>query len=604
MNRFALDPAPRIRALPAQLLLGACALTAAQWAHAVQVQDLKALSAPGQPLRARLTLSDVAYADLPSLRVAIAAPDAYQALQAERPAELAKVRARLQRQTAHTVVVDLVTDSPVQGPTLDVLLDIEWASGRLSPRLQLTLNTPSPSAAGASAVTVVEGDTLSELMIKHRYGMGTMAQRLIATQRANPKAFIRDNVNLVRAGAQLRMPSRAEILAIEPGEAQRLIQLQMRAFDAYRRGLAGQARPAQTATQTDQGSVETAVNGQADAPAGDRLTLSNGSVASAEQLAAQKTLASEQARQGELAANIQDLRQLAASLTQDGKVLPSGASASTAASLAADGGANGAAGTSGQTNGVGQAADGAATGASTATRGRSGNQAGGAQAGHTNGAVNGATDDATSSTTPGANPANLGDGNGSGNGDASRTSGSSVSLAGTDGDNKPTEPQWIQHMRTQPWLLPLVGLLLILLALWVWLRRSDKDKQSPADPATQETQAASEAAPVPAAAPEPAPNEPSADAGPEPEPSPNSAPPVQSLSALLPGVDLDLPDLPDLDETAPAQDGPDRDASLLEQAKSKMRNGDLEGARALAEEALTSPDPLIQDNAKAFLERL
>lgn len=603
MNRFALDPAPRIRALPAQLLLGACALTAGQWAQAVQVQDLKALSAPGQPLRARLTLSDVAYADLPSLRVAIAAPDAYRALQAERPAELAKVRARLQRQTAHTVVVDLVTDRPVQGPTLDVLLDIEWASGRLSPRLQLTLNTPSPSAAGASAVTVVEGDTLSELMIKHRYGMGTMAQRLIATQRANPKAFIRDNVNLVRAGAQLRMPSKAEILAIEPGEAQRLIQLQMRAFDAYRRGLAGQARPAQTATQTDQGSVETAVNGQADTPAGDRLTLSNGSVASAEQLAAQKTLASEQARQGELATNIQDLRQLAASLTQDGKALPSGAS-STAASVAADGGANGAAGASGQTTGVGQAADGAATGASTATHGRSGSQAAGAQAGHTDGAVNGGTDDATSGTTPGANPANLAGGNGKGNNDAGRTSGSSVSLAGTDGDNKPTEPQWIQHMRTQPWLLPLVGLLLILLALWVWLRRSDKDKQSPADPATQETQETSEAAPAPAAAPEPALNEPKDDAGPEPEPSPSSAPPVQSLSALLPGVDLDLPDLPDLDEKAAAQDGRDSDASLLELAKSKMRNGDLEAARALAEEALTSPDPLIQDNAKAFLERL
>src|SRR5690606_11065143 len=89
--------------------------------------------------------------------------------------------------------------------------------------------TPSPavlagSAGGATRVEVRRGDTLFEIAQRHQHAGTNVFQMLAALYQANPQAFIRQNMNLVRAGASLAVPDAATVRAIDPREAQRIFR--------------------------------------------------------------------------------------------------------------------------------------------------------------------------------------------------------------------------------------------------------------------------------------------------------------------------------------------------------------------------------------------
>ena len=53
----------------------------------------------------------------------------------------------------------------------------------------------------AGAIAVRRGDTMFAIGRRHAVDGVSIYQLMMALQRANPQAFIHDNVNLVRAGA-------------------------------------------------------------------------------------------------------------------------------------------------------------------------------------------------------------------------------------------------------------------------------------------------------------------------------------------------------------------------------------------------------------------
>lgn len=58
---------------------------------------------------------------------------------------------------------------------------------------------------------------------------------MIALYQGNPDVFIRENINLIRAGATLLIPYREEVAAIDTSNASRQVRLQMSEFVRYRR---------------------------------------------------------------------------------------------------------------------------------------------------------------------------------------------------------------------------------------------------------------------------------------------------------------------------------------------------------------------------------
>ena len=79
-------------------------------------------------------------------------------------------------------------------------------------------------AAGETATRVAQGQTLSGIAGQLRPEGRSLNETMIALLRANPKAFIDGNINLVKAGAILRMPSESDWSSEEVAQANAIVR--------------------------------------------------------------------------------------------------------------------------------------------------------------------------------------------------------------------------------------------------------------------------------------------------------------------------------------------------------------------------------------------
>lgn len=316
-------------------------------------------SALGEPLRAEIELPRITPAEAESLKVTTAAPETFRAQGLEYSGAASQVRMVLQRRPDGRSVLVLSSNSPVNEPFVDLVIDATWATGRITrsytmlfdpPALrrpaptvtaapQITARVPTPSvrpapvasprtpapervasaaSAAADSVTVKSGDTAGRIANAHRPRSVSLDQMLVAMLRANPDAFIGGNINRVKAGAVLQLPDEALANATPATEARQTIAAQSRDFNEFRRKLAGAAPVAATAAsgRSETGRVQTQVQEPKSASATpDKLTLSKGGVqgtkASPEALAERKQASEASARVEELSKNISELNKLA-----------------------------------------------------------------------------------------------------------------------------------------------------------------------------------------------------------------------------------------------------------------------------------------------------
>jgi pilus assembly protein FimV len=127
---------------------------------------------------------------------------------------------------------------------------------------------PAPVARPARRIEgdsyeVRRGDTLSGIATRLQGARGvSLNQAMIAMLQANPDAFIDGNVNLVKAGAVLRVPDADALTAIDAAEANVLVRTQTR---QWRQGNTALPQPAMTGS-VGQGTNDQ-VSEQASAPA-------------------------------------------------------------------------------------------------------------------------------------------------------------------------------------------------------------------------------------------------------------------------------------------------------------------------------------------------
>lgn len=174
----------------------------------------------------------------------------------------------------------------------------------------------NPNSSNADTVTVAHGDTASRLAIRHLASNISLDQMLLAMLKANPEAFIQENVNLIKAGAVLRMPTTEEASQISRGEARQTVIAQTRDFAEYARRLAESSLVVGSRnTREMSGKVETDVqNADGKSPQQDKLTLSKPQVSldSAEaKLAAKRESDDNAAQLAALNKNLKDLEALA-----------------------------------------------------------------------------------------------------------------------------------------------------------------------------------------------------------------------------------------------------------------------------------------------------
>jgi pilus assembly protein FimV len=180
--------------------------------------------------------------------------------------------------------------------------------------------TRSTADAGIDQIEVRPGDTLYRIATRAQRAGVSLDQMLVALYRSNPQAFIDNNMNRMRAGAVLNVPSADAARQTSAADARQVIQAQSADFGAYRQRLAGVAPAvkAEEPSRQARGSVQAQVDDrkQAAAATPDKLKLSQGAAqASAADLAASQAAERRDnaARVAELTRMIEELKRLQAS---------------------------------------------------------------------------------------------------------------------------------------------------------------------------------------------------------------------------------------------------------------------------------------------------
>jgi pilus assembly protein FimV len=289
--------------------LAAAGLIALPWmAHAAGLGKLSVTSALGQPLAAEIEVFAADKAEFDSLQASLASDQAFRDARVEFAPILSSLRFSIERKPDGRAVLKLSSNRPVNDPFVDLLIELNWASGRLVREYTMLLDppgmaapqtvapvavapaqtpapkpapkqatkpepavappaveapaapAPAPAAAPApesapSRIVVKRGDTLARIASRVRPEGVSLEQTLVGLYRENSKAFD-GNMNRMKAGKTLSVPAADAMAAITKKEAVQEIRLQAEDWRAYRQKLAAavqetpatKAEPAQAAT--------------------------------------------------------------------------------------------------------------------------------------------------------------------------------------------------------------------------------------------------------------------------------------------------------------------------------------------------------------------
>ncbi|WP_038237219.1 type IV pilus assembly protein FimV, partial [Xanthomonas translucens] len=259
------------------MLLLACS----QAALALGLGDIRVLSKPGQPFLAEIPVISNEPGELENARVALASPATFARVGLQRPDGLVgSLQFRFAQTSQGRAVIRVSSSMPVEVPSLSFLIEVDWGQGRLIREYSALLDAPNtaaaidapaidapsaavpsnriarrePSAPAASTPTpaaptapaapvrsapapvaapgdalapVQRGQTLSQIAGQlARSGGHSLDQTMVALLRANPDAFIRGNVNLLKQGAVLRTPRQEELASIDAAAATAIVREQ------------------------------------------------------------------------------------------------------------------------------------------------------------------------------------------------------------------------------------------------------------------------------------------------------------------------------------------------------------------------------------------
>ncbi|HUN68708.1 MAG TPA: FimV/HubP family polar landmark protein [Burkholderiales bacterium] len=331
-------------------------------AYSAGLGRLTVISALGQPLNAEIEIVSLQSGEEDSVTARLASLDAFRQAGIDLSPALIGMQFAVDKRGPHPVI-RLTTSQPINEPFLDVLIELQWATGRLVREYTFLLDPqeykgPAPAAAPAAAPRpapaaaapaapaaraearpipaapsapaaagkheVKKGDTLGAIARQNLPAGVTLNQMLIALFRANQEAFIRGNINLVRAGRILNIPDREAIAAIGATEANQIVHTHMGEFAEYKRKLAG-AVAAAPAVPAREREVTGRITAKPEAPAPteqkDQLRLSKvepnkpGAPAAKaaredDRVARERALKESQSRVSDLEKNVSDLQKL------------------------------------------------------------------------------------------------------------------------------------------------------------------------------------------------------------------------------------------------------------------------------------------------------
>ncbi|EHJ91961.1 type IV pilus assembly protein FimV [Vreelandella boliviensis] len=225
------------------------------------------------PLDASIPLLESSDYALDDIRVSVAEPSAFAAAGLEWTPLAASVRVHVQEQQGRRQV-RLSSGQPMEEPWLELLFTLEYPGDQqtrdvillFDPQgysqqdqsqiaapsaVPVTSNAANPPVAEARAASpgiserdrgndssayVGRGDTLWSVAERIKPGEVSVQQMMVALLEANPDIFPSGNINDMRAGQTLRVPTTERVLARSHGDADNAIKAMNEAWRARRNG--------------------------------------------------------------------------------------------------------------------------------------------------------------------------------------------------------------------------------------------------------------------------------------------------------------------------------------------------------------------------------
>lgn len=293
-------------------------------ANAAGLGKLSVTSALGQPLAAEIELFAADKAELDSLSASIASDQSFRDARVAYAPVLSSLRFSVEKKPGGKAVLKVTSTRPVNDPFIDMLVELSWASGRLVREYTMLLDppgmaapqtiapapvtTPAPAVAARPApkaattatpparplaaapdaperIAIKRGDTLVGIAKRVQPQGVSLEQTLLGLYQGNTQAFD-GNMNRMRAGKTLAVPSAEVVAAIPQKDAAREVRLQAQDWRAYRQKLAAAVAATATAQPTtgeaSSGKITPRVEDRAAPPADagkDVLKLSKGAPA-------------------------------------------------------------------------------------------------------------------------------------------------------------------------------------------------------------------------------------------------------------------------------------------------------------------------------------
>ena len=265
-------------------------------AQALGLGEIHVDSAFNEPLAAEIDIVGATAEDLAGITASIADRETFLRFGVDRPAFLSTAAFKITRDSKGQPVLAIRSTDAVSEPLVDMLIDLRWHNGELIRQYTLLLDpprfpsatrvaeaVPSDSAPGAytapaapelvsetskpasqatpnteqtstavgepvppETFKVAAGATLRGIALRvGSRGDAGLERMMIAIFRANPKAF-EGNINRLRLGAVLTIPSASEVSAISVADANHEIHVQMEAWYASTK-FVGPAKPVRLA---------------------------------------------------------------------------------------------------------------------------------------------------------------------------------------------------------------------------------------------------------------------------------------------------------------------------------------------------------------------
>jgi len=259
---------------------------------AVGLGDLTVNSSLNEPLDATIQLVGLDGLGEDQIEVGLGSPDDFERANIARVGLIDDIVLEVDVIDRESGLVHLSSDQPVREPFLNMVISMRWPNGRLmrdytalidlpvfisdeptaapvnvpessepapapqQPRSQILVDndppdnlvppalssTPSPessptpqtsAATDDDEVVVAAGDNLYNIAVSNRPADNvSVGQTMLAIQRANPDAFIDGDINRIRVGSVLRMPTLQEVQSIDQSQAVNQIALQDQASSA------------------------------------------------------------------------------------------------------------------------------------------------------------------------------------------------------------------------------------------------------------------------------------------------------------------------------------------------------------------------------------